>query len=273
MAILKTSFQSRLFAVLAAFSLPLQAADFEEITRDGIVFLAIPPGQFVMGTSDAGQAALQEQNVWTRFNECERPARLVTLTKPFLISKYEITQQQWQEVMGKNPSVFKGDRLPVESVSWTDVQKFIKKLNEKTKGRYRLPTEAEWEYCCRAGSTNLFGFGVNHELITTNNLAEYAWSRANAGNKTRDVGQTKANAWGLCDLQGNVWEWCQDWYDSDYYTKGPATDPLNTEPSTERVLRGGSWFLDWPHLRAATRSGGLPEFKSQYVGFRLVRDP
>lgn len=226
-----------------------------------------------MGTSDAERAALQEQNVWTRFNECERPARLVTLTKPFLISKCEITQKQWQDVMGNNPSAFKSDNLPVESVSWVEVQEFIQKLNGKTGGRYRLPTEAEWEYCCRAGSTNLFGLGAGGGSVATNNLAEYAWSRANAGNKTHDVGQMKANAWALCDLHGNVWEWCQDWYDADYYVNGPATDPLNSEPATERALRGGSWFLDWPQLRASTRSGGWPGFKSQYVGFRLVRDP
>jgi formylglycine-generating enzyme required for sulfatase activity len=145
-------------------------------------------------------------------------------------------------------------------------------LGEKGGGKYRLPTEAEWEYCARAGGTNSFGLGPDRDLVATNNLAEYAWYRGDAESKTHEVGKKKPNAWGLCDMHGNVWEWCQDWYAADYYAKAPATDPQNAEPSTERVMRGGSWFLDWPHLRAANRSGNGPAFKSQYVGFRLVRD-
>jgi formylglycine-generating enzyme required for sulfatase activity len=260
-----------LFPTLCHSHLTL-AADFDEVTRDGIAFILIPTGQFVMGSNDGDRALLQQQGVWTRFNECERPAKTVTISKPFLISKYEITQKQWQEVMGKNPSAFKGDALPVESVSWDDVQEFITKLREKANGKYRLPTEAEWEYCARSGSANAYGPGQNHELVTTNNLPEYAWFRGNAESKTHEIGQKKPNAWGLYDLHGNVWEWCQDWYAADYYAQAPLTDPLNNAASTERVLRGGSWFLDWPHLRAANRSGGLPTFRSPYVGFRLVRE-
>jgi formylglycine-generating enzyme required for sulfatase activity len=260
---------------IQCFSLyPLAAAaDFDEAIHDGIAFISIPAGTFTMGTSDHDRGILQKQESWTRFQECERPPHPVTITKSFLISKCEITQEQWMSVMETNPAAFKGDHLPVESVSWEEVQEFIQKLNEKAKSKYRLPTEAEWEYCCRAGNTNLFGQGRRREIISTNNLLEYAWYRGNAESRTRYVGQRKPNAWGLYDMHGNVWEWCQDWYAADYYSHSPANDPMNTEPSSERVLRGGCWFLDAYYLRSAFRSGNLPSFKSQYVGFRLVREP
>ena len=250
----------------------VQGADFEIATNDSIVFVQIPAGTFTMGSTEEQRAALIAQKAWTRFENCELPAHAVTITKPFLIGQCEVTQKQWETVMGKNPSAFKGENLPVESVSWEDVQAFLKKLNEKGGGKYRLPTEAEWEYCCWAGSTNFYGLGKEGALVTTNNLAQSAWYRANAENKTHEVGRKFPNAWGLYDLHGNVWEWCQDWYAADYYARSPRTDPLNTAPSTERVMRGGSWFLEAPNLRAAFRSGNLPGFKSQYVGFRLARD-
>jgi formylglycine-generating enzyme required for sulfatase activity len=225
-----------------------------------------------MGTTDDEKDALVGQKAWTPFEECERPAHPVTVSRPFLISKYEITQRQWKTVVGKNPSAFKGDDLPVDSVSWNDVQQFITKLKERSHGPYRLPTEAEWEYCCRAESTNLFGYGAHYEPVSDRNLSCYAWFRADANNRTHAVGEKKPNLWGLYDTEGNLWEWCQDWYAPDFYARSPAKDPLNNQPAVERVFRGGSWFLDWRNLRAAYRSGNLPDFKSQYVGFRLVRE-
>ena len=252
----------------------ISAADFGEVTHNGIVFIQIPASSFTMGTSDKDKEILSEQKNWTRLLECERPARTVAITKPFLIGKTEVTQKQWKDVMsGKNPSAFKGDNLPVESVGWEDVQTFIRELNKKGGGKFRLPTEAEWEYCCRAGGTNLFGLGKDNTAITSDKLEEYAWFRANAENKTHPVGTKQPNAWGLHDLHGNVWEWCQDWYAPDFYAKGSTNNPVNTAASTERVFRGGSWFLDAQNLRAAFRGGNTPNFKSQYVGFRLVRDP
>ena len=250
----------------------LHAADFEEVTNTGIVFIQIPAGTFWMGTSDSDKTGLEGQKLWTRFEECERPRRKVTLTKPFLIGKYEVTQKQWSEVMSNNPSAFKGDDLPVESVSWEEVQQFIKKLNAVSDGKFRLPSEAEWEYACRAGSTNLYGAGKDREEAGSTNLVDYAWHRANSDNKTHPIGTRKPNAWGLHDLHGNVWEWCQDWFDPDSYTKTPARDPVNAQPAVERVMRGGSWFLEAYTLRSAYRSGQLPFAKSQYVGFRLARD-
>ena len=143
--------------------------------------------------------------------------------------------------MGKNPSAFKGDTLPVESVSWNDVQQFIAKLKERSHATYRLPTEAEWEYCCRAESTNLFAYAIHYEAVSERNLGCYAWYRADAENHTHPIGQKKPNLWGLYDMAGNVWEWCQDWYAPDYYARSPAQDPVNNQPAVERVFRGGSW--------------------------------
>ena len=250
----------------------LAAADLDVVTRDQIEFVWIPAGAFTMGTSDDDRAQLQDQKLWARFDECERPAHRVTISKPFLLARCEMTQKQWKAIMGKNPSAFKGDTLPVESVSWEDVQQFIKKLNEKSTLKYRLPTEAEWEYCCRAGGTNFFGLGKFYDTLNTRQIACHAWFRADSDSGTHPVGEKHPNAWGLFDMHGNVWEWCQDWYSGDYYARSPGIDPLNHEPSTERVFRGGSWFLDWTKLRASSRSGNVPTFKSQYVGFRLACD-
>lgn len=255
---------------------PLPAADFEESTHQGIVFVHIPAGSFTMGTTDPVQQQLKARNLWTRFGECERPAHKVTLSKSFLISKCEITQRQWSAVLGarKQPSAFKGDDRPVESVSWEDVQVFLAALNQQEGGaKYRLPTEAEWEYCCRAGSEQAYGMASDGAPVTVETLGEYAWFNVNADHKTHPVGTKKPNAWGLHDMHGNVWEWCKDWYAPNYYAAAPATNPVNLTPSTERVFRGGSWFLAPEHLRAAFRSGNLPDFKSPYVGFRVVRNP
>jgi formylglycine-generating enzyme required for sulfatase activity len=250
----------------------LHAADFDETTHAGIVFIQIPAGTFLMGTSDSEKSSLEGEKHWTRFEECERPSRKVTLTKPFLIGKYEVTQKQWTEVMSNNPSAFKGDDLPVESVSWEDAQQFIKKLNAVSDAKFRLPSEAEWEYACRAGSTNLYSTVAGREEVLPTKLVEYAWSRSNAENKTHPVGTRKPNVWGLHDLHGNVWEWCRDWFDPDFYKRASARDPVNDQPAIERVMRGGSWFLEARTLRSAYRSGQLPSAKSQYVGFRLARD-
>ncbi len=173
-----------------------------------------------------------------------------------------------------NPSSFKDPARPVETVSFDDVQNYINKLKEQSvgKGRYRLPSEAEWEYAARAGSAGLFGMGANQTPITPDNLRDYAWFTANAENKTQFVGKKAANAWGLHDMHGNVWEWCQDGYFPDFYASSPDADPVYTGPATERVLRGGCWFLDVRAQRVALRGGSLPDAKSQYVGFRLVRE-
>jgi formylglycine-generating enzyme required for sulfatase activity len=248
------------------------AADRDIIVQDQIEFIQVPAGAFMMGASDFDRAELTSQKHWSRFEEYERPYHSVTLSKPFLLSRCEITQGQWKAVMGKNPSAFKGDDLPVESVSWDDVQQFITKLEEKSKTRYRLPTEAEWEYCCRAGSTNSFGLDRLDGIVSPRNIACQAWFRANSDNRTHPVGQKHPNAWGFYDMQGNVWEWCEDWFAADFYDKSPTLDPVNRETSPERIIRGGSWFLDWSNIRASVRSGNPPGSRTQYIGFRLACD-
>lgn len=248
------------------------AAGIEAVSQDEFTLIRVPAGQFWMGTSDEARASIMAEKSWTRFNECERPAHRVTIARPFLISKYEVTQKQWKKVLEKNPSAFKGDDLPVDSVSWNDIQRFLKKLQETTGRKYRLPTEAEWEYACRAGGTNRFALGEGKAPVTSANLGEYAWFRSNSDNRTHPVGQKKPNAWGLCDMFGNVWEWCEDWYAEDFYSQSEGSNPVNKDVSSERVLRGGSWFLDGAWVRPACRSGNWPDFRSQYAGFRLALD-
>ena len=261
-----------------AFGSFASAADFEEVTLRDIVFVRIPAGSFTIGATDEVQAQLKATGDWTRFEQCERPAHVVAISKPFLIGKYEITQKQWSAVMGKKnaPFAFKGENLPVESVSWTEAQSFLAALNKlEGKARFRLPTEAEWEYCCRAGSAGEYGLAGENAPITKENLADHAWFSANSGNKTHPVGARKPNAWGLCDMHGNVWEWVADWYGATFYTAAAQTDPQNKDSvnCTERVIRGGSWVLTAPNLRASFRGAALPSSKSAYIGFRAVCEP
>ncbi|MBU6401115.1 MAG: formylglycine-generating enzyme family protein [Verrucomicrobia bacterium] len=255
---------------LLAFS--ASAAQGGDLTFDGIDFVQIPAGSFVMGTTDAQRSALEARQAWNQFDECERPPRRVRINRPFLMGKYEVTQKQWRDTMGDNPSVFQGDDRPVDSVSWEDVQRFLKKLNAKGNAKYRLPTEAEWEYCCRAGGTNLYGLGAAATPIRADNLQDYAWLQTDSSHHTHPVGGKRANAWGLHDMLGNVWEWCQDWYDAGFYAKAPIVDPVNSTPAVERVMRGGSWFLGTAQVRPGFRSGNPPVTRSQYIGFRLARD-
>ncbi|NDH05556.1 formylglycine-generating enzyme family protein [bacterium] len=186
----------------------------------------------------------------------------VTLTKPFYMGKYEVTQEQWESVMGNNPSDgTKGAKLPVTDVSWEDCQEFIKKLNEKTSGGYRLPTEAEWEYACRAGTSTAYSYG--------DNLTK---SDANIdGISIKPVGNYKPNAFGLYDMHGNVWEWCNDWYGS--LQDSEVTDPKGAATGMRRVLRGGSFLNDESKARSSNRDDDSPTNRNFVNGFRLARTP
>ncbi len=210
----------------------------------------------------------------------------VTISKPFEMMTKEVTQSQWVQVMGENPSYFKSQEHcddhsqnmcpnnPVEQVSWDDVQEFIGKLNEAlalsgcdgtpgaSSGCYRLPTEAEWEYATRAGVRTAYSYGHDPD-----NLEDYAWFIDNAGGQTRKVGQKQANPWGLYDVHGNVWEWTQDIY---AITLPGGNDPLNASGS-RRVNRGGGWISSARYLRSAFRNHGGPANRNYSVGFRLVR--
>jgi formylglycine-generating enzyme required for sulfatase activity len=187
----------------------------------------------------------------------------VTISKPFYVGVTEVTQAQYEAVMGTNPSHFKGATNPVETVSWNDATEFCKKLSEKTRQAVRLPTEAEWEYACRAGTTSRFSFGDEDSA-----LGDYAWHDDNSDRTTHPVGQKRPNAWGLYDMHGNVEEWCADWYGD--YPKGAVTDPQGPASGTNRVLRGGAWFF-WPGCRSADRGNGSPDHGGgPDCGFRAV---
>ena len=221
-------------------------------------FVPIPAGEFDMGSPPDEEG---------RYDD-EGPVHHVNIEKAFYMGRYEVTQKQWRAIMGNNPSHFKGDDLPVEWVSWDDVQEFIKKLNEK-KGtdKYRLPSEAEWEYACRAGTTTRYSFGDDKSK-----LGDYAWYIDNSGDKTHThpVGQKKPNSWGLYDMHGNVWEWVQDSWHDDY--NGAPTDGSAWEngDGTYRVIRGGGWCDFAGDCRSADRPRG-PR-RSSNLGFRLLKE-
>ena len=214
-------------------------------------FVPIPVGDFMMGSNDSSD---------------EQPVHKVTIRTPFLLGMYQVTQKQWVEVMGSNPSGFKGDDLPVESVSWNDVQEFIKKLNHmEGTDKYRLPSEAEWEYACRAGTTTRYYFGDGESK-----LGDYAWYRENSGSKTHPVGQKKPNPWGLYDMYGNVWEWCQDmWHDG--YSAPSDGSAWECRSSSYRVIRGGSLGNGVGYCRSAIRRLSVPGSRNNSIGFRVLR--
>ena len=200
----------------------------------------------------------------------------MVITKGFWLAETETTQAFWKAVMGQdnNPSFNKGDNLPVEGVSWNDCQVFIKKLNEKTKDkglRFRLPSEAHWEYACRAGTTTPFSFGsmLNGDKANCNGNDPYGKVLSKVLNTT-PVGSYSANAWGLKDMHGNVLEWCQDWY-GDYSTS-METDPTGPESGKARVIRGGSWDDSARPCRSAGRNWDLPGHRDDFLGFRLEVD-
>ena len=210
----------------------------------------VAPGSFMMG-SPASEAGRDKGETEHR----------VTLTKGFWLGKVPVTQGQWESVMKSNPSCFKGDKLPVESVSWDDCQKFISKINESLNCAARLPTEAEWEYACRAGTSGPYG--------GTGNIDDMGWydnTFLGFGLKTHPVAQKKPNAWGFYDMHGNVCEWCQDWY-GDY--DGNATDPSGPAAGDFRVLRGGGWNDRARRCRSADRYGSGPGYRGGILGFRL----
>ena len=220
----------------------------------------------------------------------EGPQTVVTISRGFWMGKYLVTQGDYLSVMGSNPSYFNGDRsgppwndqdygtdltLPVEQVSWIDATNYCALLTaqERAAGRipticvYRLPTEAEWEYACRAGTTTRFYYGDDPGYT---NLNKYAWYADNSGNVTHPVGQLLPNPWGLYDMAGNVWEWCQDWYSGSSYPGGSVTDPQGPVTGTFRVWRGGSWFYIAKYCRSARRFNNGPAYTYAGLGFRVV---
>ncbi|MBF0462989.1 MAG: formylglycine-generating enzyme family protein [Magnetococcales bacterium] len=220
-------------------------------------FVLIPSGSFMMGADIAARDVSND----------ETPQHPVAISQPFYLGKYEVTQAQWMAVMEKNPSTSQGATLPVENVSWLDVQTFIQRLNAREGSEvYRLPTEAEWEYAARAGTNTTWYWGNSAEGVE-----QYAWYKGNSNRQTHPVGQLEPNAWGLYDMLGNVWEWVMDRHDSKYYAKSPRTDPTGPSTGPYMVYRGGSCSYGPRALRSANRIGQAPDFRDADVGFRLAR--
>jgi formylglycine-generating enzyme required for sulfatase activity len=229
------------------------ATSSRQITnRAGIEMVRIPPGSFMMGS------------------ETEKPIHRVTIGAGFYMGKCEVTQAQWKAVMGGNPSRYKGDDFPVERISWNDAKEFVRKLNE-TESRgglvYRLPTEAEWEYACRAGSSGDYAGDLDK-------MAWYGGIRGNSGYTTHPVGRKTPNSFGLYDMHGNVWEWCEDtWHDS--YAGAPIDGSawVTGRDSTLRVVRGGGWVNIANDCRSASRHWVLASVFNELIGFRVVAAP
>jgi len=240
------------FAARAAAEEKKKREQAELLDNLGIQFVDIPSGIFQMGSDDG--------------DSDEKPVHTVHISS-FRMSKYEITQSQWESVMGGNPSEIKGANRPVENVSWDDIQPFIRKLNSQTSQRFRLPTEAEWEYAARAGSSSKWSWGDNE-----GSAGSYAWHGSNSGNQSHPVGQKQPNGFGLYDMHGNVWEWVQDCY-HDSYNGAPSNGSAWTSGDCSlRVVRGGSWHLNPDFMRSALRHRYSAVPRSYTHGFRLVQD-
>ncbi len=211
----------------------------------------IPGGTFQMGSpsSESGRG------------DDEGPVHTVDLDG-FWMGKTEVTQEQYQVIMGSNPSHFKGAKNPVEQVSWDDAMEFCGKLSQRTGQTFTLPTEAQWEYACRAGSQTRFHFGDSESQ-----LEDYAWFAGNSGRQTRPVGQKRPNAFGLYDMHGNVWEWCADWFGD--YTSVRKKNPTGPASGSRRVNRGGGWYGNSGYCPSAHRDRDEPEDRSSFLGFRV----
>ncbi|HHD64340.1 MAG TPA: formylglycine-generating enzyme family protein [Desulfobulbaceae bacterium] len=279
------TFSSRAAGKGATGSLKIRAGGTIYTNSIGMEFSLIPAGSFVMGSPD-GSGDTAHRPVWPA--ELGRNGgelqHVVTLSKSFYMQTTEVTQGQWEQVMGSgtNPSHFSACGLdcPVESVSWSDANDFITALNGKESRTfltchfggycpYILPTESQWEYAARAGTVTAFYSGgiTNTDCILDANLDKIGWYCGNANDTTHPVAQKEANNWGLYDMSGNVWEWCKDW--AGAYPDGPVEDPTGASSGVGRVGRGGSWFSHATWARSATRDMGSPSDRSRFLGFRI----
>ena len=247
----------------------VEAGDWKfRINAQAATWTYVQGGSFMMGSNDYSD---------------EKPIHEVSVSS-FYISKYEITQKEWQEVMGSNPSYFKGDKLPVENISWYDAIEYCNKRSIKeglkpcysgsganiscdwTANGYRLPTEAEWEYAARGGKKS-----KGYKYSGSDDIKKVAWYKSNSGSKTHPVGENQANELGIYDMSGNVWEWCWDWYSSDYYSKSPSSNPRGPSSGEKRVLRGGSWSSYDCYCRVANRFDDDPDYRYYDFGLRILR--
>jgi formylglycine-generating enzyme required for sulfatase activity len=255
----------------------------------------IPPGEFTMGSPKElidEELKRPDNDHWYKERlPGEGPQHRVRITRPFYLGTCLVTQQEYQRVMGTNPSEFsatgKGKdkiagqdtkQFPVECVSWDDAAEFCRKLaempEERSAGRtYRLPSEAQWEYACRAGNTGRYGFSLGGKAVPKeydeNGLSDYGWFAGNSDGMPHAVGLKRPGAWGLYDMHGNVWECCQDWYDKEYYANSPTDDPAGPSGGSGRVVRGGSWDYPARRCRTAYRADDEPGRRYNLLGFRV----
>jgi len=236
----------------------------------------IPAGEFLMGGEEPAEQVARkclDIGVDPTWFENEHPQHLVRITRPFWMGKYELTQGAWERVMGYNLSNWRESRIPVDLVDWNDCQKFLEKLNARVKGAFRLPTEAEWEYACRAGTATAFHFGETPSADQANYDSRHVYGPGRQGGyrgRKIEVGSFPANAWGLFDMHGNGFEWCADWYAAGYYASSPKADPAGPDTGGARVLRGGSWGTNPGYCRSAVRYLRNPSERGDCIGFRVV---
>ncbi|MCR9099202.1 MAG: formylglycine-generating enzyme family protein [bacterium] len=223
-----------------------------------ITFVRIPAGTFEMGSEPDDPHAQKD----------EFPMHNVTLTEDYYLGQYEVTQAEWEAIMGYNPSTFRHPDRPVEMVSWNDAQVFIQKLNVMGKGTFRLPTEAEWERACKLGG---YTFRDEEGRIVPWQLRQYAWFHSQSEGRSHPVGRKKPGAFQLYDMMGNVWEWCSDWYGP--YRDSAQTDPTGPDTGEIKVYRGGSWFNEPAALRPANRHRHPVDVRFTNAGLRLVMEP
>ncbi|MBL7649303.1 MAG: formylglycine-generating enzyme family protein [Candidatus Hydrogenedentes bacterium] len=255
----------RAHAFLSAFAVTLMPCVFavasplaDPITNSvGMKLQPVPPGSFIMGSP--------EHEKDRKPTETERR---ITISREFYIGVYEVTQAEYEAVMGHNPAREKGATLPVDHVTWHDAVAFCDKLTAQESGmRYRLPTEAEWEYTCRAGTATRYYWGDDPELAS---IGDHAFYKANSGGKTHIVGQKKPNPWGLHDMNGNVWEWCQDWMGP--YVPEETKDPQGPAAGEGKVCRGGCWAYEASRCRSAERNDAPADSAHVNLGFRVVAE-
>ncbi len=268
-------------------SMPLYGQGKVFTNSIGMEFVLMPAGSFMMGTETPNCPQDDPFTERNEFNDCMRvfdkdeiPQHKVVISQAFYMGKYEVTQEEWVKIMGDNSAHFKNEKVggnsrrhPIEEVSWADAQVFITRLNDKEGKRYRLPTEAEWEYACRAGTTTVFNTGDNLTTEQANYDGEFPYKNYPKGKdseKTTPVGSYRPNAWGLYDMHGNVWEFCQDWYDQKYYAKSPSTNPQGPSTGSSRILRGGGWYLGGRDCRSANRRPARLSERDLNIGFRIV---
>ncbi len=255
---------------LVLFSIPISGLENRYTNTLGMTFVLIPSGTFIMGSPPEEP-----------FRGSSETRHQVTISKPFYMQTTEVTVKQWRSVMGHRKLVFQkdSDNMPVTRVSWFDCMKFIERLNRMGQGKYRLPTEAEWEYAARAGTSSAYSWGdtidcdkamYGNNRLKNNECQRYIKSKGLQFDRPAPVKSYSPNPWGLYDMHGNVWEWCSDRYGE--YKKTPAIDPKGPESGSMRIRRGGSWFKYGYFCRSANRSFGHPATRYQTTGFRIVRE-